>query len=314
MAGDYVDMDKQLSDRDSEVPYVDSTHLDFSTSLVPYEDTIDLGHNIDGSKKYSFQSIYKDKELINNAKEFYEERDGTKFENDEDVVDQYISDRTWKQANITSALVELNQVKSQMGKDQLKRLKYLTEYWYKMPNFWEEGGRSASSAVFQNMRAGILDWANVGSLGFGALVTRTVGKQALKQYGKNALKNQIGKLTLKGTAATTVFDAATFAGADLAIQEAERTLKLRKKYDFKRTAITSVFGGGISILPNGFANYSAVKLVSDIDTNRKAISSPSLKKTADDLDSAGKEKDTLEVDIEDLGSSQLEKQKRIKIK
>ena len=313
MAGEYVDMDKQLSNRDSEVPYVDSTHLDFSTSLVPYENTIDLGHNIDGSKKYSFQSIYKDKELINNAKEFYEERDGTKFENDEDVVDQYISDRTWKQANITSALVELNQVKNQMGKDQLKRLKYLTEYWYKMPNFWEEGGRSASSAIFQNMRAGILDWANVGSMGFGALVTKTVGKQALKQYGKNALKNQIGKLTLKGTAATTVFDAATFAGADLAIQEAERTLKLRKKYDFKRTAITSVFGGGISILPNGFANYSAIKLVSDIDTNasRKSISSPSLKKTVDDLDSAGKEKDTVEVDIEDLGSSQLEKQKKV---
>ena len=309
MAGDFVDMDKQLSEYDA--PYYDYDYADPPTSLISNENTIDLGYNVDGSKKYSFQTIYGDNELIKIAKEFYEERDGTEFEKDEDVIDEYVSDRTWKQANITSALVELTQVKNSMDADQLKRLKYLTEYWYQMPNFWEEGGRSASSAIFQNMKAGILDWSNVGSFGVGALVTKTVGKQAVKLYGKQALKNQIGKLTLKGTAATTVFDAGLFAGADLAIQEAERTLKLRTKYDFKRTAVTSIFGGGISILPNGFANYSAIKVVSDIDTNRKAISSPSLKKVSDDLDSAGKEKDSIEVGLDDLGSSQLEKQKKI---
>ena len=309
MAGDFVDMDKQLSEYDA--PYYDYDYADPPTSLISNENTIDLGYNVDGSKKYSFQTIYGDNELIKIAKEFYEERDGTEFEKDEDVVDEYISDRTWKQANITSALVELNQVKNSMDADQLKRLKYLTEYWYQMPNFWEDGGRSASSAIFQNMKAGILDWSNVGSFGVGALVTKTVGKEAVKLFGKQALKNQIGKLTLKGTAATTVFDAGLFAGADLAIQEAERELGLLEKYDFKRTAITSIFGGGISILPNGFANYSAIKVVSDIDTNRKAISSPSLKKVSDDLDSAGKEKDSIEVGFDDLGSSQLEKQKKV---
>ena len=179
-----------------EPPVLDDNYdIENSTSLVPYPNTIDLGYNTDGSKKYSFDSIYKDKQLIETAKSFYEERDGIEFENDEDVVDEYINDRTWKQANVTSALVELNQVKNQMDVDQLKRLRYLTEYWYNMPNFWEEGGRSASSAIFQNIKAGILDWTNVASLGVGSLATKTVGKEAVKLYGKNELKKQILKLT-----------------------------------------------------------------------------------------------------------------------
>ena len=220
----YIDMDEQLDDT-STSPYIDYDYdTDNATSLVPEPNAIDLGHNADGSKKYSFDTIYQDKELIENAKAFYEERDGIEFENDEDVVDEYINDRTWKQSNVTSALLELNQVKNQMDVDQLKRLRYLTEYWYNMPNFWEEGGRSAGSAIFQNLKAGILDWTNLASVGVGSIATKTVGKEAAKLYAKKQLNNQILKLTAKATAATTAFDASVFAGADLAIQETEKDL------------------------------------------------------------------------------------------
>ena len=78
MAGDFVDMDKQLSEYDA--PYYDYDYADPPTSLISNENTIDLGYNVDGSKKYSFQTIYGDNELIKIAKEFYEERDGTEFE------------------------------------------------------------------------------------------------------------------------------------------------------------------------------------------------------------------------------------------
>ena len=307
----YIDLDEDLKGTESKIPFIDFNYDDTPTTLVPINNAIDLGYNTDGSKKYSFDSIYKDKELINIAKEFYEERDGIEFENDDDVVDEYISDRTWKQANVTSALVELNQVKNKMGVDQLKRLKYLTEYWYKMPNFWEDGGRSASSAIFQNALAGIIDWSNLASLGVGSIATKTVGKEAVKLYGKKELQKQIFKLTAKATVATTAFDSTMFAGADLAIQEAEKELGLRTKFDFKRTAVTGILGGGLSILPNGLANYGAVRTVADINFNPKKIDSPSLKKTSDDLDSAGKDKDTMEVDFDDLGTTQIEKQKKI---
>ena len=86
---------------------------------------------------------------------------------------------------------------------------------------------------------------------------------------------------LEGTIApsTTAFDASVFAGADLAIQETERDLGLRTNYDFKRTGLTAVLGGGLSMLPNGLANYGSIKLFSDINYNKKEVTSPTLKKT-----------------------------------
>ena len=109
------------------------------------------------------------------------------------------------------------------------------------------------------------------------------------------------KLAMKATVATTAFDATMFAGADLAIQEAEKELGLRTNYDFKRTAITGILGGGLSVLPNGLANYGAVKVFGDIKAARKEISSPSLKKTADDLDApTSKETDTMEAFYNEL--------------
>ena len=88
-----------------------------------------------------------------------------------------------------------------------------------------------------NLKAGILDWTNLASVGVGSIATKTVGKEAAKLYAKKQLNNQILKLTAKATAATTAFDASVFAGADLAIQETERDLGLRTNYDFKRTGL-----------------------------------------------------------------------------
>ena len=239
--------------------------------------SIDLGNNFDGSKKYSFESIYEDDELINTAKEFYETRDDIEFDTSDkdwkkDVVDEYINDRTWKQANITSAFTELAQV-SGMKDNQLKRLSYLTEYWYNMPNFWEEGGRSASSAIFRNLKAGVLDWTNLASMGFGAIVTKTAGKQFVKSAGKEVLKRQMAKIIGTATVATTAFDAGIFAAGDLSIQKAEKKLQLRDKYDFKRTGVTSIIGAGISVLPNGLANYGAVRMTADMITIPKETGS-----------------------------------------
>ena len=313
----YIDMeeDAQGSNLNVTSPYIDYEYdTEHPTSLVPYPNTIDLGYNTDGSKKYSFDTIYEDKELIETAKKFYEERDGIEFDSDSDVVDEYINDRTWKQSNVTSALLELNQVKNQMDVDQLQRLKYLTEYWYNMPNFWEEGGRSAGSAIFQNMKAGILDWTNLASLGVGSIATKTVGKEAVKLYGKKQLNNQILKLTAKATAATTAFDASVFAGADLAIQEAERELGIRTGgYDFKRTAVTAVMGGGLSMLPNGFANYGSIKLISDINYKPTKPKSPTLNKKLDDLDETTGETQVVDeaIDFDTLNKSQVGQRKKV---
>jgi len=249
---------------------VDAYNISEHRSTNLPDGSIDLGNNFDGSKKYSFDSIYEDSELINIAKEFYETRDNIEFDTSskdwkKDVVDEYINDRTWKQANITSAFTELAQV-SGMKKDQLGRLKYLTEYWYNLPNFWEDGGRSASSAIWQNMKAGVLDWTNIASGGFGAIITKTAGKKFVKELGKEALNRQIAKTVGTATIASSAFDAGVFAAGDLAIQKSEKVLELRENYDFKRTGVTAIIGAGVSVLPNGLANYGAVKLTADMIT------------------------------------------------
>ena len=222
------------------------------------ENSFIIGDNPDGSKKYSFDTIYEDKELIKIAKNYYENR-GLEFDSDRDVVDEFISDRTWKQANISSALKEAYSVATIDDTEQLKRLGYLTDYWNKLPNFWEEGGRNAFSAIWNNVYRGVLDWTNLASLGVGSVVTKTIGKEAVKGTTTQLLKKEIAKRTAIATGATVGFDAAVVAGADVAIQKTEQNLGLRNELDFKRTGLVALTAGGISILPNGFASYAGVK-------------------------------------------------------
>ena len=103
----------------------------------------------DGSKKYSFDSIYKDRELINVAKAYYG-RKGKEYEKDEDVVDEFISDRTWKQANITSIGKEYVTIQG-LDESQKKNLAYLQNYWNQLPNFYEEGGRGWVGGIYSNL-------------------------------------------------------------------------------------------------------------------------------------------------------------------
>ena len=62
------------------------------------ENFIPIQKNEDGSLKYSFDNIYKNKQLVSVAKDYYKNRDGESF-NDKEAVDKFISDRTWNQAN-----------------------------------------------------------------------------------------------------------------------------------------------------------------------------------------------------------------------
>ena len=295
----YIDVNKDIQKPSNEFNYVDSYSIGEPSVSEPPENSIDIGTNFDGSKKYSFDTIYKDKELIKVAKEFYGERDGLEFDDDQDVVDEFISDRTWKQANITSAGKELYQVKNTLSPEQLKRLSYLTSYWRNLPSFYEEGGRSAVSSISHNLMAGVLDLTNVASLGLGAIVTKTLGKKVVTEYAKKNIQRQILKTTAKATAVTTAFDASIFAAGDLAIQEAERELGLRTKFDLKRTGLSAIFGGGLSILPNGLANYGVLKMKYDIFAVPKEPASPTLKKVLTEIDEeTGQTKTVIREDID----------------
>ena len=244
---------------------------------------------IDGSKKYSFDTIYEDKELISRAKSYYENLYDIKYRNDRDVVDEFIGDRTWKQANIVSVASEYIDIK---GLDEQRRedLAYLQDYWSKLPSFYETGGRGWAGGIFSNLWKGAVDPTNLISAGFGAFATKAVTKKFGTRFLENKLKDvtlnkaakkqiraeirdirkrintgtykfPVGKATAIATGSSVAFDASLFGSADLLMQKNEMTVGIRKKgdYDFKRAGTTAIVGAGISVLPSGFFAYSSVK-------------------------------------------------------
>ena len=104
----------------------------------------------DGSKKYSFDTIYEDKALISRAKSYYENLYDMKYKDDKDVVDEFISDRTWKQSNIASIASEYIDIQK-LDDNQRGNLAYLQNYWNSLPNFYEEGGRGWAKGIFSNL-------------------------------------------------------------------------------------------------------------------------------------------------------------------
>jgi len=243
----------------------------------------------DGSKKYSFDTIYEDKALISRAKSYYENLYDMKYKDDKDVVDEFISDRTWKQSNIASIASEYIDIKK-LDNKQRANLAYLQNYWNKLPNFYEEGGRGWAKGIFSNLWSGILDPTNLVSAGFGSIAAKTAAKKFGSGYLKDKLKdktltdsakrqiqNQIDivekqiinqtykfpvkKATAVATASAVGFDSSIFASADLLNQKSEMEIGVREKgkFDLKRAGQIGLIGGGISILPSGFFAYSTVR-------------------------------------------------------
>ena len=233
--------------------------------LNSYKDTgleipanhVEVGQQPDGEKKYSFKkdddnSMYKDNNLIDTARAYYYERDGLLFENNNELVDYFIDDRTWKQANSYSIGKELIYATSDaVSIDQKRRLKFLTEYWGNLPHFWQDGGRGYASGIFSNLTKGIVDPTN--------LIAPGVGSQVIKQAVKTGGKHALTKAVAAGTASQVGTDALIGSSVDAMIQKTERELGLSNKFDLKRNFTVATLAGGASFVPGLPTSYFAAK-------------------------------------------------------
>mgnify|MGYP003116040921 FL=1 len=239
-----------------------------------------------GNVKYTFDSIYKDEELISVAKDYYTEREGKSY-NDKEAIDKFISDRTWKQANTFSIGKELLYITGEdVAQDQKSRLAYLTNVWGQLPNFYEEGGRGYIDGLAKNLGAAIVDPLNLLGGIVGGVVGKTagkvVGKTALGQVTKNvAAKKAAKKVTqdiimdpetlakvskeaarkkLLATAGTiSAIDGVGFAAADIAAQTTEKEIGVREKLDPKRTMLVSLGAAGTSFIATGGIGFGIQK-------------------------------------------------------
>ena len=219
----------------------------------------------DGNSKYVFDkdselSIYKDKQLIETARAFYYTRDGLNFKTDRAVVDKYITDRTWKQANTYSIGKELIYAMSEsIDMDQKRRLAYLTQYWDALPNFYEAGGRGWTRGLVSNISKGLLDPTNL----IGPMVAKyTIGTAvslAAKKGVDIATKQVFKKALYYGTGAQFIADGAVGASVDAALQSTEKELLMRTTYDPKRMFQAAITFGGIGIVPGFGYTWGAAK-------------------------------------------------------
>ena len=269
----------------------------------------EIGSDTDGSIKYSFDTIYDDENLIKIAKEYYGERDGDVFKNNKDVIDEFISDRTWKQAHTLSMAGELKYVMDDdTSGEQKQRLAYLTDYWSRLPNFYAEGGRGWAKGLSSNIMAGMADPLNY----VGGFIGGQVVKQGIKTAGKEIIKKSVQKEILKksvikGTGLTVAADATIFGGADALIQNTEKEIGLRDEYDISRTGYAAVIGAGTTILPSALGSYFVGKRALNKTLNPEnelytPTGDPVLDKATKDRVSIKTKKDT-PFDVDEQGPS-----------
>ena len=165
-------------------------------SIFP-ENAFEIGKDNDGSIKYTFDTIYDDKQLIKIARDYYSARDDKDYYSDRDVVDEFVSDRTWKQANTLHMMGELKYVlDEETDVKQKERLAYLTDYWSQLPNFYAEGGRGWWKGLSSNISRAMADPANyVGGIFAGQFVKQGVKKQE-KNYLNVVRKNNLLRIML----------------------------------------------------------------------------------------------------------------------
>jgi len=228
-----------------------------NSGLKVPDNIIPIDKDSKGNIKYTFDkddpnSMYNDQTLKNTARAYYYERDGSEFKNDNELVDYFINDRTWKQANSYSIGKELVYATSDATSiDQKRRLKYLTEYWGNTPNFWQDGGRGWISGLTSNLSRGIVDPTNI--------IAPGIASQVIKQVAKTGGKYALTKAVAAGTGTQTVVDAAIGSSVDAMVQKTERELGLSTKFDLQRNFTVATLSGGASIVPGLPTSYFSAK-------------------------------------------------------
>lgn len=274
---------------------------------------VPLDKNPDGSIKYTFDNIYQDKKLASVIKDYYLNRTGKQFSSDEDAINEYISDSTFRQSNTLGAvfgdlsLVGIDDTNAR----QKANLAYLLNYWQQLPNFYEEGGRGFSGFL-SNLGYSIIDPINLVGGVVGGVVAKKAGQKVIetgvaeiaKQAGKKKsqdiilkeafVKEQATKLArtklLKGAAGVAAVDATGLAISDIAAQTTEKEVGLIQSLSPLRTGTVAVAAGGLSFFASAGTGYITKNVLANLNNNKIKLPQnlqDTINKTAPAVDESG---------------------------
>ena len=107
------------------------------------------------------KTALQDPRVLNDLRKYYYElgHDTTQM-SDEDLVDEFYSDKTWGLLNTISAGKRAYETMT-ASPEQQERMRRVDGLYEKLPSFWQEGGRGAMSAIADGTLAVIADPINL---------------------------------------------------------------------------------------------------------------------------------------------------------
>ncbi len=192
------------------------------TSVLPsaQEDSpFDTGYldDIDG------KTALQDPRVLNDLRNYYYElgQDTTRM-SDEDLVEEFYSDKTWGMLNTISAGKRAYETIS-ASPEQQERMRRLDGLYEKLPNFWQEGGRGVLPALADGTAAVIFDPINI-IPGGKAL---QAGAMAAKAGGKSV---GLGRVAWEGAKTGGKYEAGIGAGQEVLMGAADQTRDINLGY------------------------------------------------------------------------------------
>lgn len=179
--------------------------------------------------------ILKDARFIRDIHDFYRDRDGKSFSNDQEAIDYFYNDRTWRDVNVVSIAADVADAFSFKG-EQAARFSRIQKAWDQVPYFWQEGGRGFVAAASDAVPAALLDPTNLIGFGSGKLAAT-----AALQGAKSPVRSALSKVAAREFA----LNAGIETGSEFLIQTREKASGLRDSYSFSSMAESGLIAGAL---------------------------------------------------------------------
>ena len=130
-------------------------------------------------------SQLKDPRFLEDLRKYYQDKgERVRYLNNDEMIDKFFSDQTWELLNTGSAVMGAVEAQ-QADTDQKARMNRIQQVYNRLPNFYQEGGRSTWDMLKDAVPAVILDPLNAIPVAKGFATAGTAARLATTQ-GKNA--------------------------------------------------------------------------------------------------------------------------------
>ena len=232
----------------------------------PLGDDLAYADNIDPSQ------ILKDPRFLNDLKEYYGSK-GEYYASNDEYIDAFYSDSTWRDLNTVSAGKGALEAMSSNAQTR-GRAKRIEQVWRSLPAFWQDGGRDTLGAITDIGSAVLLDPINLLG-GVSGLVKGGQAARAAYLGGKTAGRSKltgVGQGALAGGIDAAKYSAVAELGIEGATQARDKSLGLRDEFSVGRLAGMTALGaaggalggGAFGALGGYFGARGAVRVVDDL--------------------------------------------------